>query len=282
MFLVNRTAKVRIRVVGWTNPDMCVRIDDDATPYCWYILILPSLAASSTLFTLIAAFSTCLIFVTDHALVIIVYASYFNSAVMNCYIPWSSIIFVQRLPMNIFAVTNTENSNPVGSSCVSIARSSDNSHADCYILVDISRLCRCRSLHHGCHCFKQVDLLMPNVGEVVGGSMRMNDHTELMEACKQEGLDPSKYYWYTDQVNIFFPSWFFIRWQKQTIEVLDFAEVGPLKLFFSPRHVGHWHIPVICPTLVLKLAVTVCIGLYFQTLWARRLNFFLSLKKFNL
>jgi len=52
---------------------------------------------------------------------------------------------------------------------------------------------------------------MPNVGEVVGGSMRMNDHTELMEACKQEGLDPSKYYWYTDQVNIFFPSWFFIR-----------------------------------------------------------------------
>jgi len=67
------------------------------------------------------------------------------------------------------------------------------------------------SLHHGCHCFKQVDLLMPNVGEIVGGSMRMNDHTELMEAYKQEGVDPSKYYWYTDQVNIFFPSCFFIR-----------------------------------------------------------------------
>jgi len=113
--------------------------------------------------------------------------------------------------MNISAVTYTENSNPVGSSCVSIARSGDNSHADCCILIEILTSLSMLSLHHGCHCFKQVDLLMPNVGEIVGGSMRMNDHTELMEAYKQEGVDPSKYYWYTDQVNIFFPSCFFIR-----------------------------------------------------------------------
>jgi asparaginyl-tRNA synthetase len=37
---------------------------------------------------------------------------------------------------------------------------------------------------------------MPNVGEIVGGSMRMFN---LDQAYKKEGLDPSPYYWYTDQ-----------------------------------------------------------------------------------
>ncbi|KAL7423677.1 asparagine--tRNA ligase [Cryptotrichosporon argae] len=46
---------------------------------------------------------------------------------------------------------------------------------------------------------ESVDVLVPGVGEVVGGSMRMTDYDQLMDAYKRNGIPSAPYYWYNDQ-----------------------------------------------------------------------------------
>jgi asparaginyl-tRNA synthetase len=45
---------------------------------------------------------------------------------------------------------------------------------------------------------ESVDVLVPGVGEVVGGSMRISDLGELVKGYQREGIPMEPYYWYCE------------------------------------------------------------------------------------
>lgn len=45
---------------------------------------------------------------------------------------------------------------------------------------------------------RAMDVLVPKVGEIVGGSQREDDHDTLLERIRETGLDPRDYWWYLE------------------------------------------------------------------------------------
>jgi asparaginyl-tRNA synthetase len=45
---------------------------------------------------------------------------------------------------------------------------------------------------------KAMDILLPGIGEIIGGSQREDDYETLLVRIKETGLDPADYWWYLD------------------------------------------------------------------------------------
>ena len=45
---------------------------------------------------------------------------------------------------------------------------------------------------------RAMDVLLPKLGEIIGGSQREDDYDILLKRLKDNNLDPEEYWWYID------------------------------------------------------------------------------------
>jgi asparaginyl-tRNA synthetase len=45
---------------------------------------------------------------------------------------------------------------------------------------------------------RAMDVLVPKIGEIIGGSQREDDHDTLLASMKEKGIDPEDYWWYLE------------------------------------------------------------------------------------
>ena len=68
------------------------------------------------------------------------------------------------------------------------------------ILIDYPREIKpfYMKVHEDGRTVRAMDVLVPKIGEIIGGSQREDDYDTLLERIQEAGLDPSDYWWYLE------------------------------------------------------------------------------------
>jgi len=65
-------------------------------------------------------------------------------------------------------------------------------------------------------------VLMPGIGEIVGGSMRNDDYEDLVRQYQKENIPPEKYYWSGTS------RWHLLRWWTRPPKERSMTVLSPL------------------------------------------------------